>query len=526
MALLDPYAGPWTAGEAAHLARRAGFGAPPATLTAMVGAGMSDAVDELVDYLPTDAPLDALIAGLPSTTDNDRIKAPVGSSQIEGWWIYRMVHSTQPMQQQFALFLHDTLVSEYGKVSSNVTNSADDGNDGSQAGQACNNGVAGLPPDPTRRNRIVARLMLDQNRIFTEQGHGAYEILLKTITRDPAMLIYLDNRLNIKGKAQENYAREVMELFSMGVGNYTEEDVREVARALTGETIDNACSSNWPYTYLYRANQHDTNPKTVFGNTFNFAGAGQDTDHVIGLIMNRISGSSVSPNHSVYPATCLYMAWKMLTWFVSESIDIAYPAVPELGNFFHTNAIPNGYNYDVREALRRLLKSQFFYDTQWRYNMYKHPADFVVTALRNLGLDDTNYTGSTYNSMRNMGMRLFEPPNVAGWNHGAAWINSGNLVARFNYANRLSGSSIMTDAYCDNLITGGHVANTDDDAGLLEYFRARLIQTPLTPDETAVFTAFYAGIKGASAVTSQSQFRRKARGTVHVMMTMPRYHLK
>lgn len=526
MALLDPYPGPWTTDDASHLARRAGFGATPGQFASMVSAGMDAAVDQLVDYAPADEPIDALIAALPSTTDNDRLKSPLGSAQLEGWWIYRMAHSSQPLQQQFALFLHDTLVSEYGKVSSNVTSASNNGNDGSVAGQSCTKPTGGLAPDPNRQAAIITRLLKDQHLLYCSQGHKSYRDLLLSVTRDPAMLIYLDNRLNTKGKAQENYSREVMELFSMGVGNYTEEDVREIARALTGETVDTACANNWPYTRIFNAANHDTNPKTVFGDTFNLPVAGAETEKVIDLIMARISSSGITPAHSVHPATSVYMGWKLLTWFVSEAIDIGHPAVEEMAAFFHSNTSPNGYAHDVRETLRKLFKSQFFFDSQWRFAMIKHPADFVAAALRSLGLEDTSYTSSVPTSLRSMGMRLFQPPNVAGWNHGRAWITSGNIVARFNYANRLSGTSIMTDAWVAALVTGGHVADYDDDAGLVEFFRARLLHAPLAPDEASAFAAFFAGIKGASATTSLSQFRRKARGAAHLMLTMPRYQLK
>lgn len=524
MAYLDPYTGAWTSTQAAHLARRAGFGATPSELTSLVSAGMSASVDSRVDYAATDAALDAAIASLPASTDNDAIKTPTASNHLEGWWIYRMVHSTQPMQQQFGLFLHDTLCSEWGKVSSGVTTSANDGNDGSITGQTCLVASGGLAPDPDRQRTIVVRLLRDQNTIFTSQGHQSYATLLRTITRDPAMLIYLDNRLNIKGKAQENYAREVMELFSMGVGNYSETDVRENARAFTGETIRTACSQNWPYDYTYDSTKHDTSSKTVFGVTFNNAAAGADTNQVIDLIVNRISGSGITPAHQTLPATSIYIAWKLITWFVSETIPMDHGAVVELATYFYNNTTPNGYNYDVRETLRKLLKSTFFYDSSYYYRMYKHPPDFMCSALRNLGIEDTNYTGTAYSRLRSMGMRLFSPPNVAGWNHGKAWINSGNLVARFNYADRITTSSLMTDAYVDNLITSGAVANTNDHAGMLDYLGQRLLQDTLTAAETAPFTTFFNSITTGTA--TQSQYRRKVRGAAHLMMCMPRYQLK
>lgn len=524
MALLDQYGGVWGWDEAAHLARRAGFGAKPEEISTFISMGMSAAVDSLIDYTPVDAALETLITNLPDTGENPDIKNPENDNSLQGWWLFRMVHTTQPLQEQFTLFLHDTLVSAYSKVITGVTNLVNLGNDGSVPDQKCDMGLAGIPPDPDRRKKIVVRMLKDQNFLFRETGHEHYSDMLRNITRDPAMLIYLDNRLNKKGKAQENYAREIMELFSMGVGNYSEDDVREVARAFTGETINNNCEDNWPYSYTFNASNHDTDPKTVFGDTFNEPGNG-DTDYVIDLMLSKVSGATdISPAHAVYPATSLYMGWKMLTWFVSETIAIDHPVVAELANYFYTNSV-NSDVYHVRETLRKLLKSDFFYQSGFRYTMYKHPADFVVMAMRNLQLEETSYAGQAWKYLRDMGMRLFSPPNVAGWNHGTAWINSGYLINRYNYAGRLSGSSIATNTWVDDLIAQGHVANETDHPGMINFLRERLIQTTLRPEEYILLNNFLVQIENDSG-TATNKYRRKVRGLIHIMMTLPRYQLK
>jgi uncharacterized protein (DUF1800 family) len=525
MALMDPYTGPWTAKEAAHLARRTTFGVTPDNLSLMVVAGMSVSVDSIVNYADVDTTLEDQIANLPASTENDRIKDPRATSHLEGWWLYRMVHSTQPFQQQFTLFLHDHFVSEWGKVQSNVNNRVVEGNDGSVANQPCVVNSGGLPPDSTREQRIIVRLFQDQQAIFRTIGHQGMRNLLIAITRDPCMLIYLDNRLNTKGKPQENYAREIMELFSMGVGNYSEEDVREVARALTGETIRTGCLQNWPYDYTYNSTQHDTGSKTVFGVTFTNQNNGSDTLKVIDLILNRISNSTISPAHSTYPATALYMSWKFITWFVNDSIPIEHPAVAELAHLFYTDSA-GGYNYNVREVLRTLLKSQFFYDPENHLKVYKHPADFVVSALRCLELNDPGYASTVYSRLRAMGMRLFEPPNVAGWQHGRSWINSSSLIARFNYADRMSSSTVMSNAYINALITNGHVLNYNDDTGIINYFTTRLLQESATPDEVLIFRKLFNDIKGTATTVTQSIYYRKVRAALHLTMTMPRYQLK
>jgi uncharacterized protein (DUF1800 family) len=529
MALLDPYTGPWTKAEAAHLSRRTTFGATAAELSARESAGVSVAVDSIVDYAPIDSNLEQLINALPGgTAENNRLKDPVDARDIEGWWLFRMVHSSQPLQQQFALFLHDHFVSEYGKTSANVPNASNEGNDGSQAGQPCLSTINPLPPDPTRKRRIVARLLQDQHRLFLEKGHADFRSMLIDITRDPCMLIYLDNRLNTKNRPQENYAREIMELFSMGVGNYTENDVQAMARAFTGETIRVGCALGWPYDYTYSTNNHDTSSKTVFGVNFSNPNttAGLDTVKCIDLILERVSGSNVSPHHKVYPATAVYMSWKFMRWFVNETIPIDHQAVGELADFFYNNTSVSGYRYNVRETLRKLFKSQFFYDSSNRLKIIKHPADYIVTALRSLGLSDSSYTGSVYSSMRNMGMRLFEPPNVAGWEHGRTWINSSSVIARFNYANRMSTTNVLTNAAIDALLANSTFADYTDHAGIMNYFAERLLLDSLTPDEAAVFNQLFVDVDAGSTATGLSLFRKKVRAALHLTMTMPRYQLK
>lgn len=522
MAYIEPYTGAWSTDEAAHLGRRAAFGFRPDEQASRAAIGLSDSVDALVDYPAQDAALDAAIQSLPTTADNDLIRNPTGKRSLQGWWVFRMVYGNQPLQEQLTLFLHDTLVSEWAKVASGVSTNVNNGNDGSITGQTCTTGT--LAPDSSRRGQIILRLMRDQNELLRQEGSGAYEELLRLVTRDPAMLIYLDNRLNIKGKAQENYAREIMELFSMGVGNYTEQDVQEIARAFTGETINTSCAADFPYNYLYNAAQHDTNSKTVFADTFNFAGAGQDTDHVISLIVNRISGASVSPAHSTLPATAVYMAWKLITWFVNEAIPIDHPAVPEFADYFYNNQ-PNGYRYDVREFLRALLKSQLFWDPAYRHTMYKSPADFLAMSLRMLEVRETSFSSQVGSYLNGMGMDLLEPPNVGGWLHGTPWINSGSIIRRYNYGNRLSGTSIATDAYCDAFTTNAIVSGTTDHAGLVEFFRARLIQTDLRPSDQSVLMNFLQVIESGSG-SATSKFRRKVRGLIHLVMATPQYQLK
>ncbi len=519
MVYMKRYDGPWTEAEAAHLCRRAGFGGIPEEHAVLADIGMQPAVSTLVDYDPDDRSLDDQIQSLRDFEEFKRIKNPETDGALQGWWIYRMVHTHHPLQEIYTLFLHDHFVSEWSKVRDGVANRVNDGNDGSDPDeQRCTTGT--LPPDEGRRNRITARLLFNQNELLRRTGHGAFRDLLLNVTRDPAMLIYLDNKDNFKGRAQENYGRELMELFSMGIGNYSEDDVREVSRALTGETIKTVCELDYPYTYFFHPAKHDREPKTVLGTVFNHRGRGQDTEQVIDLVLHHVSQSGISPAHDRLPATAVYIAWKLITWFVKEDIPIDHPAVEEFAEIFYTQK-PNGYIYDMREALRTLLESKLFYDPQYRFRMYKHPVDFMVTSLRCLEVEEPRYTTTARSFLEKMGMRLFSPPSVNGWIHGKAWINSSSIINRFNYADRISRRSILNRKKTQLLLDQRHATSENDHEGVIEYLRSRLLQQPLAGGEMDILVEFAQSVpKGREA------FRRRVNGLAHLMMAMPKYQQK
>ncbi|MBM3998567.1 MAG: DUF1800 domain-containing protein [Planctomycetes bacterium] len=527
MRWFDAYDGPWTRDEAAHLGRRAGFGRRPDELTRMVEWGLDRTVDGIVDYPVVDEELEAEIAALPEILAVDRngqekpvgsIKVPFYEWDLQNHWIFRMIRTRHPLQQQLQLFMHDHLVSDWQKVWATITDADVRGPTGFNRGA--------LNP---WTQKIVGR----QYRLLRDASHGPYRALLRAVLRDPAMLIYLDNRINTKEKPQENFARELLELFTMGVGNYTEHDVREIARALTGEALNEREADHWPFEYEFQADRHDGEVKTVFGKEVRSDMPGGEADRIIDLILDHVSGAPISPAHARVPAAALHLAWKFLGWFVFESIPIDHPAVEELGAFFYETRV-DGDNYQVREVLRKIFKSRFFHDESYRYRMVKHPMDYMVMAARNVELDEfACVTRWPLNKMgvpvwtAEMGMRLYGAPNVSGWEHGRAWINSGNLIARFNLAGGMSGADFMTPAYCDRLIAQGHVDSESDTEGIVEYFRARLLQAELRPAEKQSLDAMVAAIGASPSEADPSTvFQRRVRACFHVMMTFPRYQLK
>lgn len=569
MGVMDEYQvgtdGLWSEREAAHLYRRAGFGGTPEQRLALVGNGSQEAlraaVDQLVNIQADDPYLDgpavpggvfpgAPFANLPDSPLQqtnplarfrlDLVKNPVDEFSSAGQWLYRMRYTSQPLQEQLSLFLHDHMVSEAEKVQNVIPAAVNLGNDGSMAGQQCTTGT--LPRDPNRATKMAFEAMRNQIRLFRRIGTENFRNLLLNITRDAAMLVYLDNVVNVRGRPQENYARELMELFSMGVGNYSENDVREIAKCLTGETFINfRCQTNWSTTTGFNPLTHEPGNKIVFGQTILQDFTGRETENVIDLIMNKVSATppvnGLPSPYNTLPATAVYMSWKLLQWFVSHDIQLnpPDPAVLELAHYMRgTDNAPypqRRFPYDFRAVLRKLFLSKFFFDETNYFTMYKNPVDYIISALRTLELDEefplftrqNTYGPAIYLLLS--GMRLFNPPDVSGWNHGKAWMNSGNIVMRYAYAYRLVYVIMLGDlTRISNLlaVNGGPLQNEFDHEGMIEYFGTRLIQEPFTPEEYEKLLAFLAGMPGPP----NELYYRKILGLVHLMMTMPRFHLK
>jgi len=275
-----------------------------------------------------------------------------------------MAYTTRPLQEKMTLFWHGILTSSNGKIG-----------------------------EPT--------LLFNQNQLFREKGMGRYDEMLKAISRDPAMLVYLDSRTNKKKAPNENYSRELMELFTLGIGNYTEDDVRESARAFTGWYLQRKT------TFLFKENQHDSNDKVFLGQTGNW-----DGDDAVDIIMQQ-------------PASAEYIVKRLWAFF-------AYPdpeptIVERLAKIFRDN------NTEIRPVMRAIFESDEFYSSRAAQALVKGPADLIASTIRSLSLD-TN-SSQFRRGMRAMGQELFYPPDVSGWEGGAKWINSSTLLERINFAN-------------------------------------------------------------------------------------------
>ena len=277
-----------------------------------------------------------------------------------------------------------------------------------------------------------ARALSVQIDMFRRFGLGKFDDLLEELSKDPAMIIWLDNQDNHKGAINENFGREILELFSMGIGNYTEEDIKECSRAFTGWTLKNAeymsvramKDSIWPYGriswhYEYREHDHDTGEKTFLGETGNFNG-----DDIIGIISKQRAAAEFISRH-------------LYDFFVADEVPVPqWPYTPardpEAIQTLSDVYLSEGH--DITEMLRVLFKSEFFKNS--RFERVRCPAEYVAGCLRTSDVISrpTLLMNEAVNVMEYMGQSLLNPPSVEGWHEGKEWINSGSIVERVNFA--------------------------------------------------------------------------------------------
>jgi len=378
----------------AHLLRRAGFGATREELERYVAQGYEATVEELLH--PEDGP--------PALEDEDLIRRyHVDENSLmlidscQTYWLYRMSNTRRPLEEKIALFWHGVFATGYTKLNQ-------------------------------------PKAILNQIDMFRRYGLGSFHTLLRQLSLDAAMLFWLDNKDNHKDAVNENYGREILELFSMGVGNYTEVDVRQCSRAFTGWTIRNAPlhtarvarDSVWPYgrldwQFVYRDDDHDDGAKTFLGHAGAF-----DGDEIIDIICRQ-------------PATARFITRHLYNFFVADEPQVpAWPTVPPRDPEAMATLMDafSKSSYDIRSVLRVLFNSDFFKNAT--FAKVKSPAEMVVSTVRLTGgygfpaVDDIELALET----GYMGQQLLDPPSVEGWHTGSEWINTATLMARVNFAAR------------------------------------------------------------------------------------------
>ncbi len=368
----------------AHLLRRAGFGANRNELEEYLAMGYDGAVEALLNPSDPGNMPDDLIRRY--HVEQSELRDLAGSA---AYWMYRMISTSCPMEEKTALFWHGLFATGYAKLNQ-------------------------------------ARSLLNQVEMFRRSGLGSFEELLVELSKDPAMIVWLDNNENHGTAINENYGRELLELFSMGIGNYSEDDIKGCARAFTGWTLGNAeymsirasKDSIWPYGRIawhfdYREEDHDDGEKTFLGETGNFNG-----EDIIAIIVKQES-------------TARFVATRLFQFFAADVITEAGEKTIEemMATYFSSG-------YEIRDMLRTLFHSDYFKSEEARFARVKGPVEMVVGAIRMAGNYQNPALGieKVSNTMLYMGQGLLQPPTVEGWHEGSEWIDSGALVERVNFA--------------------------------------------------------------------------------------------
>lgn len=452
----------WTRDAAAHLHRRAGFGGTPAEIDALYARGLEGAVSFLLDYDAID--LTAYEAALAARNYNlGRVTG------LQQWFMDRMAFSPRPLEEKLTYFWNLHWTSGISKVK----------------GEA---------------------LMLAQNRTQRQNAAGKFDDLVLAMSQDPAMLVWLDNWTNKVGRPNENYARELMELFTLGIGNYTQEDVTELARAFTGWTVANynRATNYDAATFLDRASDHDGGAKTILGSTGNWDGY-----DAIGIIVNRMDAAGSVPGR--------FLGAKLWSFFAGT------PASPEATDALQQVYVASGHS--IREVVRAILLRDELYAPEAVKAWVRSPVEFAVAAVRMLG--GASDFSTPANALPGMGQVLFNPSDAKGWDWGMSWVNTGSLFARASLANTLASNRGSTGTRFDpGAVLGGQDASTA--AKVVDLFADLLNVADAPADLRAAWIDYMNrnddGSLGAWTNTPAS-VDKKVRGLVHVMLTCPDFQL-
>lgn len=452
----------WTRDAAAHLLRRAGFGGTPDEIDDLYGRGLEGAVSRLVDYEAIS--VDSYEASL--TAKNYNLSNIRG---VQQWFMDRMAFSPRALEEKMTYFWNLHWTSGISKV----------------------RGVT---------------LMLNQNKTMRQHALGRFDDIVVKVSQDPAMLVWLDNAVNRVGRPNENYARELMELFCIGIGHYTETDVRECSRALTGWTVLNYTrSDNYNgATFFDNPLFHDNGQKTLLGVSGNLNGY-----DAISIILNATDGQgSVSGR---------FLGEKLWTFF-------AYPYAPahivgELRDVY----VSSGRS--IREVVRRIFLMEEFYAPHTRKVWVRSPVEYSVAAVRML--EGTSDFATAANSLVGMGQILFNPEDAKGWDWGVAWMNTGTLFARANMANTLSTNRSANGTRFDVAsILAGKDASTAQK--VVDIVADRLNVADVPADIRLAWIDYMNRADDGSISTwtnTAVNVDKKVRGLVHLMLTSPAFEL-
>ncbi|MEO6437224.1 MAG: DUF1800 domain-containing protein [Tepidisphaeraceae bacterium] len=433
-----------------HVLRRCAFGATPERLARFKDKSPADVIDWLLEYDPAGDPFESLVDGLEGFVNLTQPNA------VASYWFYRMLNTPSPMQERIALFWHGRFATGAGKV----------GN---------------------------GRMMAGQIQTFRAMGLGSFRELCVAVGRDPAMLIWLDGTTNRKGKANENYAREVMELFTLGIGNYSERDVQELARAFTGWRVSEEKA-------VFNPRLFDDGEKEIFGRKGKF-----DSESAVDVLLAQ-------------PAAAKYLASNLLKEFVHPQ------PTPEHVDHYARRVIVHDWN--IKPLLREMLLSRLFF-SDWAYRArIKSPVELTVGAA--LAMGGKVSTDFLRESSLRLGQNLLNPPNVKGWPGDTVWINSNTVLLRFNFAMQMATQrqrEFVRKAELNDWLKDNDIKS---DADVLNHLALLLLDGQMPDEARSKFIDYMnrdAKNETKAFKLSADSINSKVRGLMHMMMTMPEYQL-
>lgn len=431
----------WGRELAAHLYRRAGFAATWTQLEEGVAAGCQATVDRLMAGKPE---VEGFYAEAARSAES--LLAAGDPQQLAAWWLYVLVHSPHPLRERLTLFWHGHFATSGAKVT-----------DG--------------------------RMMYVQNNLFRKHAIGRFPAMLDQVSKDPAMLVWLDSTANHKSHPNENFAREVMELFCLGIGNYSEHDIKEAARAFTGWELAHGA-------FRFNRYQHDAGQKTVLGQTGAWTG-----DDILRILLEQ-------------PATARFLVRKLFRFLVSETADPPAALIEPLAAGLRQR------DYDLSWLTRTMLTSNLFYSPHAVRQRVKSPVELAVGLLRSLEASVNAF--ALHEDLRKLGQAVLFPPNVKGWDGGAAWINSSTLVGRANLVWAIaSGDGRMKARFAPEKLAA--LAGADQPAAKAGRLVDLLLACPL-PDAVQVQLV-------AIASDSNGGQRQRLARLIHAIGTLPEYQL-
>jgi uncharacterized protein (DUF1800 family) len=397
-----------------HLLRRAGFGATPAERTRFARLPYLIAVNSLIGFDPAATDVDDKIGapGYVGVTSRGAFLPNSNVDHARQRWLFRMVHSPAPLQEKMALFWHHHFATAWDKIRG-IINTVD-----------ATRLMAAKPPEDPQQQR-------GQIELFRQFALGNFRQLLIEVARDPAMLYWLDGRLNVRAAPQENFGRELMELFTVGVGFHTEQDVYAAARVFTGWNLRFTGARGTDtarYQFNYNAAQHDVNEKEF---SFAIHPDGNRKIPARPAAAGMQDGIDLITALAVHPETARRMARRLWTWFVSETDAPDAAFVEQIASVYLDN------DTNMKPVIRAVLLSKAFTDPRRYFQRYSWPVEYVVRSLREVGHVGFSLE-SALTPLLNMGQQLLEPPDVNGWALGPAWFSTAGMLARMNFASTLA----------------------------------------------------------------------------------------